>query len=226
MTTRSTGRKMQLYTSVPGGKTKQDHMKRLGLGIMICSSRGSLPRQCFSEFPLALDNGAYSAWRKGYPFDEYIFLKTLSKCLELSLKLNFIVAPDLIGGGEKSLDFSLRWAERIPCGNLALVIQKGMRPESVEAVLDRFSYLFIGTPDDPQWKWSNAATWISLAQRHGKKCHIGACGTPDKMVLAKNLGADSIDSSSWVRNDTWHHVERYQKLSSGFLLKYGVWDGL
>lgn len=45
--------------------------------------------------------------------------------------------------------------------------------------------------------------WVDFAHHWDLKCHIGRIGTFSRMKMTKIIGADSIDSTSWVQNTGW-----------------------
>ena len=65
-----------------------------------------------------------------------------------------------------------------------------------------------------EWKWKTAAQWVKLAHEKGMKCHIGRCGTLDKLIYADEIGADSVDSTSFVRNESWVIIDEYRKIKT------------
>ena len=189
--------------------TKLDKIKSLGMGVMISSNPNASPSKDLSGVPCALDNGAFTCYRKGYPFQEDIFLDTIKKCYKLNIKLDFIVCPDIIAGGRESLDFSYEWSKRLKTTpNLALVLQDGMDVKDLTSdILKRFTYLFIGGTVD--WKWRTAETWVGFARNKNKRIHIGQCGKLKYLERAKELDVDSVDSTSFTVNDSFHIVEKY-----------------
>jgi hypothetical protein len=143
---------------------------------------------------------------------EKVFLDTLDASYKAGLKLDFIVTPDIVCGGMKSLDFSLAWADgRLSsCPNLALVVQDGMTVKDLDcSVMKRFSHLFVG--GSVAWKWETAAEWKLHAASYGMKCHIGQCGQLKYLNKAKNLSADSVDSTSFVVNESWHILDEFNQ---------------
>ena len=201
---------MRIYTGIAGGE-KLERVKDYGLGIMISSSPGRKPNQDLRPFSCALDNGAFACFRKGYPFMERCFLDTLDAAYVAGLTLDFIVTPDIVCGGERSLAFSMEWATGRLAGtpNLALVVQDGMTPELVDSyVLGHFTRLFVG--GSVEWKWKRADQWIKYAHVHNKQCHIGQAGTLLYLRAAEHMGADSVDSTSFVQNDSWHILDEYK----------------
>ena len=207
---------MKIYTGNSYG-IKLDKVKEYGLGIMISSSPTFSPVKEFSQVPCALDNGAFVAYKKGYPFPEKVFLNTLDKCYKLNIPLDFIVCPDIIAGGEKSLNFSIEWATgRLKTApSLALVVQDGMTAHMIDAyVLSLFECIFVG--GTVEWKWKTADGWVKFAHASNKKCHIGQVGQKRYLSFAKHIQADSVDSTSIARNDSWLVVEEYKKEMSLF----------
>jgi hypothetical protein len=205
---------MKIYTGMSGKGTDPEKcrlakIRKYGLGVMISSSSRK-PNKDIKEFSCALDNGAFACHRKGYPFMEKVFLDTLDTSYRVGIKLDFIVTPDIVCGGKKSLDFSLKWADgRLStCPSLALVVQDGMVVKDLDhTIMNRFSHLFVG--GSVAWKWETAHEWILHAASYGMKCHIGQCGQLKYLNKAKNLSADSVDSTSFVVNDSWHILEEF-----------------
>ena len=174
-----------------------------------------LSRFCPETFRLYfVDNGAFSCWRNGIPFDDRAFLKTLERVAEFESSPKFVVVPDLVAQGLKSLDFSLNWLERLkreyPQFPYALALQDGMTVKDVEPVIDGFDYLFVG--GTLRWKVQTGKKWVNLAHKHGKKCHVGRVGTARRVRWAKGIGADSIDSAlPLFSNEKWEKFRRAVK---------------
>ena len=197
---------MQIYTGTAAGKNL-DKIREKDLGIMISPSPSFLPRKDWADINCALDNGAFQAYRRGFPFMADLFRATIDKCYNVGVKLDFIVCPDIVAGGKKSLDFSLDWAmgELKTVPRLALAVQDGMRVLDIRPFIEYFTHIFIG--GSVQWKWETASEWVEFAHSNGKKVHIGQCGTVDKAKAALKLGVDSIDSTSFVRNGNWDYID-------------------
>ena len=198
---------MQIYTSECGG-VKLANVRKYGLGIML--SPLAMSKRDYKGIPLALDNGAFRAWTLGYPFIESAFVRALAKGYELGWPLTFIVCPDLVAQGLDSLIFSMEWARRRPgCKKLALAVQDGLNPTIVhnQTADLGFSTIFVG--GTKKWKWETAADWVSFAHEKDMKVHIGRCGTLKGLETAAALGVDSVDSSNFARNDSWHVLEQF-----------------
>ena len=196
---------MKIYT----GQTSGDQLKKiisLNMGIMISSSPTSTMSKEISKTFCALDNGAFSCYRKGYPFMADVFLKTLSDAYKKNISLDFIVCPDIIAGGIQSLNFSKKWAENElqTAPKLALAVQDGVTPKDLGSI-SRFTHIFVG--GTKQWKWETAEKLVNFAHDNGKKCHIGQCGRLEYLERAFEIGADSCDSTSFTVNNSFHIVE-------------------
>jgi len=189
-------------------KSDLRHIRELKMGIMLQPL--GCDKQDYGDTPLAFDNGAFRAWRLGYPFMERLFWKRLEDCFKRGWRLQFLVCPDLIARGYESLAFSLRWAnEKLAgCPKLALAVQDGMVPSVVhEKIVDnQFSHIFVGGTE--KWKWDTAQDWVQYAHDNSMKCHIGRCGTRNAIDRAVAMGVDSVDSSSIVRNKSWDVVRK------------------
>ena len=155
--------------------------------------------------PWGFDNGAFVFWSKGQSFNEDLYKKNLDRAARLKSIPHLAVVPDIVAGGLKSLDFSLRWRDRMPeHWPLYLAVQDGMTIADIESVIKRFDGLFLGGSDSFK---KTAPEWSRLAHEWGKKFHYGRAGTLKKLGLAKEAGADSLDSTSMIR--TWGKVDAF-----------------
>lgn len=198
---------MKIYTGQCSGERLQKVLE-LGMGIMVSSSPVATPQKEVKQTYCALDNGAYSCYRKGYPFMKEVFLKQIADCYKKNIFLDFIVTPDIIAGGKTSFDFSLKWAlnELATAPRLALVVHSGLKRSDI-CYLHRFTHIFIGDAENRTME--TMKDWVSYARDNGKLVHIGHSGKYEDLMLAHELGVDSVDSTSWVVNNSFHIVERY-----------------
>lgn len=205
---------MMIYTGNAFGDDLQT-VKKLKMGIMICTSIAYPAGKDFKEVPCAMDNGAFTCFQKGYPFQSDLFRDNIKHCHKLGIPLDFITCPDIVCGGDRSLMYSVDWAlgELITAPKLALVIQDGMTRKKVLPHIGRFTHLFIGGSVD--WKWKNAQEWVQFAHDNGLLCHIGQVGQLKYMLDAYEFGADSIDSTSMVRNKSWDTVVKFHERIGG-----------
>ena len=50
---------------------------------------------------------------------------------------------------------------------------------------------------------------MEFAHTNNIPCHIGQCGQLWMLQCADRIGADSVDSTSWVVNKTWWIIEDF-----------------
>lgn len=200
---------MIVYTGNCYGDDIEEVRKR-DMGILVCTSTKPSADKKWHDLPCAQDNGAFRAWERGFQFNEKAFLSQLDACWEANLTLNWIVCPDLVARGMESLTYSLTWSDRLPGARLAFAVQDGMTPVRLakERLERRFCCLFIG--GTVEWKWATAEQWAQFAKERGMQLHIGRCGRLEYLRRAEALGADSCDSASFVRNNSWHIIDEWR----------------
>ena len=82
--------------------------------------------------------------------------------------------------------------------NWYLAVQDGMTVSDVEKVVGDFDGIFVG--GTVKWKVRTGEEWVKVAHSHNIPCHIGRVGVFRRIVWAMRIGADSIDSTNFVRN--------------------------
>lgn len=181
---------MRAYVGQARGSRLIDELTSLGLGEM--TVRKELPPR---RTPWAFDNGAFGDWRAGRSLDEVAFRAALLRLPLAPTKPDFIVLPDIVAGGASSLAFSASWITELEAfgAPLYLAVQDGMVPTDLAGILPRLGGIFVG--GSLPWKLREAARWVSSAHSHSLPCHIGRVGTARRVIWARRIGADSIDSS-------------------------------
>jgi len=183
---------MKFYLGNVGKLEDVELLKEHGMGTFLTATAWRSPKP---GLPYALDNGAYSHYLHGTEFDEKRFDDFLSRHLQLETRPDFAVCPDIVAGGLGSFAFSLQYRMRLTDEiDWYLAVQDGMCPWDLNPVLWRFSGIFIG--GTVLWKTVTGPSWVKLARAHGKKVHIGRCGTPSRIRWAVAIGADSADSTT------------------------------
>lgn len=202
-----------IYAGNPDG-AKVGKCKELGAGVMIATSAQIRVNKEWQGMRCALDNGAFRCWQRGYPFMADTFRAQMKACHSNGISLDWIVIPDIVAGGKRSLEFSMEWVrgELRSAPRLALAVQDGMtvrdlKDAGVMARYPNISHVFVGGTED--WKWRTVAEWVGYAHESGRKCHVGRCGTLEHLQAAQRCGVDSVDSTSWARNDSWHIIEGF-----------------
>jgi hypothetical protein len=183
---------MVSYASRTGTKRNLEAMRRAGWHLLV-SAKGTLRTE---GMPYALDNGAWTAYQQGQDFDEDAFLLAVDK---LGEGAEWIVLPDIVQGGMASLDYSLRWMERlrgIPT-RLLIAVQNGMEPDDVRSLLNPSVGIFVG--GSTEWKEATAGAWGSVARRRNCYLHVGRVNTVRRIRICAAAGASSIDGTSVSR---------------------------
>lgn len=142
--------------------------------------------------PWGFDNGVYRDYLRGQAFNSDAYRKRLDKAYTIG-RPYLAVAPDIMAGGDASLDYSLEWLDKLPRDwPWYLAIQDDMDPQKVLQVIDGFYGLFLGGSDAFKLE---APWWAALAHTKGKRFHYGRAGTPVKVRQAYLAGSDSADSA-------------------------------
>lgn len=211
---------MKVYVGNAGRLRDLALMREWGWGRLVSATSWKNP---VAGIPWALDNGAYSDWLAKVPFNTGRFLTVLGK-VDAAIRAgadrpDFIVIPDLVAGGDRSLWFSHDWMhdneEELPDERWYLAVQDGMdTPSLVSRVVDALAPAGIFVGGTLAWKHRTAEAWVRFAHERGFKCHIGRVPTLQRLKWAERIGADSVDSTTWPRNDTYHilHAARKQRI--------------
>lgn len=159
--------------------------------------------------PYVFDNGAWSCHQAGVEWEPGPLMR-LAERLGLDdtgryregLGRGWLALPDIVGGGQASLDRSLRFLEQHRNGFLGeqvahwlLVVQDGMTPAEVRPLLERHHLgIFVG--GSTAWKWSTVHDWAEVGLDLGCYVHVGRVNTSRRMRLCRDLGVSSADGSS------------------------------
>lgn len=146
--------------------------------------------------PYALDNGAWTAHQQGTEFDTDAFMRAVDKVGEFA---EWIVLPDIVMGGQRSLDLSLSWLEKLAGlpARLLIAVQNGIEVDDVRSYLNPSVGIFVG--GDTAWKEQTTPTWGSLARRRNCYLHVGRVNSQRRIGICAAAGADSFDGTSVTR---------------------------
>jgi queuine/archaeosine tRNA-ribosyltransferase len=180
----------------------------------------------------AFDNGAFADFKSGSSFNIKKYDKRIRQIEELinSGEITsplFAAIPDIVAGGNESLLRSLHFYNTCIKDNALtrneksnykilswyLVVQDGMTIESISYALDRMKKvkgIFVG--GSKPWKYENSVDIIKLAKSRKLKTHIGGIGSASKILWAKHIGADSVDSGVAMIHPS--HLERVLNIHS------------
>jgi hypothetical protein len=148
----------------------------------------------------AADNDAFGAW------DEGRFRKMLDRISRVDRsRFLWVALPDVVGNARETID---RWGEWYPqvvrLGvPAAFVGQDGLSGEEGRIPWDEMAAFFVG--GSTEWKLGEEAErFVGEARRRGKWTHIGRVNTEKRIRHAVEIGADSIDGTTFSRwPDRW-----------------------
>ena len=148
----------------------------------------------YSFMPYALDNGAFSAFTTGKPWEEGPWIKLLQWAKDSGQDPLWVLVPDVVG--EKWATIR-RWARYRDTAKafgwpVAFAVQDGMTPVDVPGGVD---VVFVGGSTD--WKRSTLGMWCSSFPR----VHIGRINTYKWLKICQDAGAESVDGTGWFRGD-------------------------
>lgn len=183
---------MTAYASRTGTRRNLTAMREAGWRLVV-SATGVLRSE---GLMYGLDNGAWTAFQQGCPLDEDLFMRAVDLMGE---NADWIVLPDIVAGGHRSLDYTLLWLNRlrgIPV-RLLIAVQDGMLPEDVRELLDPGVGIFVG--GTTAWKERTAGAWGVLARRRNCYLHVGRVNSIRRIAICGAAGANSWDGSSASR---------------------------
>jgi hypothetical protein len=155
--------------------------------------------------PWFLDNGAFSdQWA---PLE---FIGALERIDEMPREPDFVVLPDVWGDAGPSLARSGKWAGLVASYGVDyyLPVQDGLPVETgVRAAVDiGAAGVFVGGTD--AFTREYAGQFVMTAHDYGLDCHIGKPGP--SLSWARDVGADSVDTSTIVRNGYWNRLRKLE----------------
>jgi hypothetical protein len=183
-------REMISYASNTGTRINLEQFRRYGWRILLTPLNPKLRE----GLRFAVDNGAWSCSQQGLPFDDDGFRSLVEAH---GAGADFVVIPDIVAGGMRSLEFSLSWMDRLKgLKRLLLPLQDGMTAEDIGAVLRQYPDmgLFLGGSTD--WKLSTMGEWGAVAHAFGRYYHVGRVNSRKRIRMCQHAGADSVDGTS------------------------------
>lgn len=141
--------------------------------------------------PHVLDNGAWSLHKGSIAGHDFApFLRLLRR---LGATARWAVLPDIVGGGRRSLELSLRWLARVAdeVAQVLIPVQDGMEPADVQPWLGYSVGIFVG--GSTAWKWQRLHDWAALALERRCTLHVGRVNGLRRATLCRDVGAQSCD---------------------------------
>lgn len=185
------------------GKRLKRICEETGMGRMLCTNWPEL----YENEPWGFDNGAWGMQDHPGGFDEKKFTGRLEKALKRYPHHPYLaVCPDIVAGGMRSLELSMKWRHQLPDWPWYLAVQDGMEVAAVIDVLHNFDGIFLGGSDNYK---KYAGYWCQLAHHVKKKFHYGRAGTINKLAHAIMVGADSLDSAFplWTKDRLFAFIQ-------------------
>jgi len=197
--------------------TEREIAEAIGLVVMPSNNSGRVVRDLAARFPgrlaslmspggfrkpfmpYALDNGAFSAYRAGTPFNEAAFKAFIQQVVrseeETQLAPLWIAVPDVVADAKATIEAWHAWkpAFRFLDWKQAFVVQDGMIRQDVPEDAD---IVFVG--GSLEWKWSTVPAWAGW---FGRRVHVGRVNSPAKLEYLEELGVGSCDGTGWFRGD-------------------------
>lgn len=182
---------MIAYASRTGTRRNLAALHDAGWRILV-SARGVLRSE---GFRYALDNGAWTAFTQGEPFDVAAFEKALDL---MGAEADWVASPDIVGGGMRSLELSESWLPRLIDARLVLIpVQDGLTASDVRPLLGNRVGIFLG--GSTEWKLATMREWGELAREVGCYYHVARVNTRRRIEMCSEAGATSFDGSSASR---------------------------
>lgn len=204
---------MIAYASRTGTRRNLAALRAAGWRLMV-SARGVLRHEGFAY---ALDNGAWTAFNEFQQGKRATPAPCLSSFItavdQLGAGADFIIVPDIVLGGDRSLALSRAWLRRLRRRpdlrgvTLLLAVQNGMTAQHVDRWLGPDVGVFVG--GDTEWKLATMASWARLAHSRRAICHVGRVNSAKRARLCDRAGVDSFDGSGPSRfADCLRRVDR------------------
>ncbi|MCJ2022126.1 hypothetical protein MKK84_32790 [Methylobacterium sp. E-065] len=197
---------MMCWASRTGTRRNLDALGRHGWGLLIsragvwrveewtCPATGERIR-----FRIVADNGAWSDFQTGQEFDEEAFERFLIWLSGLSRPPEWLVLPDMVAGGLRSLELSTRYLNRcLSVAPLVLIaVQDGMEHADLAPLVGPNVGIFLG--GSTEWKLARMADWGAFCRERGCHYHVARVNTVRRIRMAHAAAADSIDGTSATR---------------------------
>jgi hypothetical protein len=161
----------------------------------------------------ALDNGAWTAFQAGKPFDEAKFRIALER---LGEGADWVVCPDVVGKAADTLKMAEVWLPKLESYRVLVAVQDGMAPSDVRPWLGARCGIAVG--GSTAWKEATARLWGEVSRSADCHLHVLRVNTARRIDLCHQAGAHSIDGTSASRySKTLPLLDRAVRASAGDL---------
>jgi len=186
---------MHILTGNTGKKTFVTKLMQADIGRMFSKAVTSV----YTNEKWGFDNGAYISWSNDTHWDGEKYLLRVERAYNIEPPPYMAVIPDKPTQPD-SMDFSLYWLDVLPQDlNWYFALQENMSYEDVEEYIcsdPRIKGLFLGGTH--RYKETFGEMYLELAHKHGKLFHYARTSSMEKLIQAKRMGCDSVDSSFFL----------------------------
>ena len=163
-----------------------------GLGLLLPPGGVKGP---WPHLPYALDNGAFPAWKNSEAWDEEAFIRLLEWASSQELAPRWVVVPDVVTNPGATIDLWRHWSPllRERGFTVALAVQDGMTPKTVEGAQLEPEIIFVGGSTD--FKWGTLPLWVAAFPH----VHVGRVNGLRGLMRCHELGVESCDGTGFFR---------------------------
>lgn len=173
--------------------------------------------------PYIVDNGEYQAAQRDEDWCVDAWWAVLDAAAQQPFPPDFVVLPDVYNDAEATLARHREHIDAVRDRGLrpAAVLQPGIGVETQIALADRIGAGVVFVGGENRWKRAVGGNIVDEAHSRGLAVHIGNPGLPGGLEWAARIGADSVDTSSIVASEAYHHLDELDSLSKGCRKKGG-----
>jgi len=159
--------------------------------------------------PYIVDNGIYAATMNGEEWSPDRWRTLLDEVAANPWPPDFVVLPDVYNDAAATLARHREYVDEVLDRGLrpAAVIQPGMDEETQVQLADELGAGVVFVGGENRWKRAMGETITRAAHDLGLGVHIGNPGVPGGLAWADRVGVDSLDTSSIVGSQAWHHLD-------------------
>lgn len=174
------------YASNTGTRRNLSALKAAGWRLLLTPDNPT-PRD---GLRFGIDNGAFG--KGGFRPDDFGALVE-----RLGSAADFVILPDIVGGGMESFELSMSWITKLRHLKLLLLpLQDNMIPEKIGQALHHNFRLGLFLGGSTEYKLREMYAWGMVAHAFRRHYHVGRVNTLRRIRLAHEAGADSIDGTS------------------------------
>lgn len=173
--------------------------------------------------PYIVDNGEYQAAQQGREWCADEWRSVLDVAANQPFPPDFVVLPDVYNDAAATLARHREYIDEVQGRGLrpAAVLQPGMAADTQVRLADQIGARVVFVGGDNRWKRAVGEDIVTEAHNRGLAVHIGNPGLPGGLEWAQGIGVDSVDTSTIVTNQAYHHLDELDGLSKGSRKKGG-----